>query len=106
MDPGKSELIAKYADPMQLTMALAEWGAQIMRVVQARQKQKAMQEPTTEEEPTHEKLLKNDEPALKSSPDGNNGHHEAEPVAVDSEPYHVIERAVSPDELDAQMGMS
>lgn len=104
MNPETSEMIAKYADPMQLTMALAEWGAQILRVVQERQKQKAMQEPPAGEpmdEPT-----KNYEPGLKISPDGNNGHHEAEPVIVDSEPYHVVDRTVSPDELDAQMGLS
>jgi len=103
MNPETSEMIAKYADPMQLTMALAEWGAQILRVVQERQKQKAMQEFPADEPQTGS--LKNEEPVTKASPDGNNGHHEAEPI-IDAEPYHVLERSVSPDELDAQMGLS
>ena len=88
MDPQTSEMVAKYADPLQLTMALAEWGAQILRVLQERRKEKASPETAPTDKPAGE---------IPESVDRNDGHHSNQLQG---------EQGIWPPEIDKDLDLS
>ena len=110
MNPDALAAFQKWSDPMQLGTALAEWGAQILRVVQEKQAlQREAEEPTNHvrgqphppETPPAKDLPGEARPVLQEEPAPE---FAPEPfVDPDAEPGTRVDRIVSPAEIASQM---
>lgn len=107
MHPERLEMVAKYADPLQLTTALAEWGMILLRILSERkaQEQEAEASQVVGAKPAdsvrgHTPPAPPAEPALPA--DGS----EPEPPDADPDvlPGTKVDRIITPAEIDGQMG--
>ena len=97
--PELSEKIAVYADPLQLAIALTEWGVQLMRVAAEKKAERERESLEATGEP-----LKKEPPGAVDLPlDRKNGDQEPEEAPVTGE---LAGRMVPPAEIQSQMGKS
>jgi hypothetical protein len=110
-NPDRVEAIAKYADPLQLGTALAEWGAQILRILNERQvrQQEAEASMAVGAKPADSvrgHTPTTPKPPAQPAPSADGA--EPEPAEADEDPDVLpgtkVDRIITPAEIDGQMG--